>query len=241
VEELEQKYPKFAGLNLTWEVREGLAKHETRYDLPGEFAQSVGRCASLEAQVANLADEITYYSHDLDDGLDSGLLSEDALDRHVRIWRQAARTVRRQYGELPDECRWYFTIRCIIDGEVRDVVRTTERRLRQARPGSADAVRRLEAPQVQYSSSRLELNGELGRYLHRNVYENHVVHEPNKRAVRMMEQLFAHYLERPQTMGATSRRRIRRVGLHRAVCDYIAGMTDRYVMAEHRRLFGVDL
>src|SRR5216110_3165864 len=135
VEELEQKYPGFAGLNLTWEVREGLAKHETSYDHPGNRHGFEAKSSALEAQVANLSDEITYYSHDLDDGLDSGLLSEKQLSRQVRIWRHAARTVEEQYGELPEECRRYFIIRCIIDGQVRDVVATTERRIMDSRVG----------------------------------------------------------------------------------------------------------
>src|SRR5689334_23155931 len=97
VEEIEQKYPRFTGLNLTWEVREGLAKHHTRYDRPGVREEFPGPSASLEAQVANVADEITYYSHDLDDGLDSGLLEERRLKREVRIWREANDTVERQF------------------------------------------------------------------------------------------------------------------------------------------------
>src|SRR5881628_1209398 len=142
VEELEQKYPGFPGLNLSWEVREGLAKHFTSYDHPGKRKGFQAKSASLEAQVANLADEITYYSHDLDDGLDSGLLSEKKLHREVRIWHHAARTVKKEYGDLPDECRRYFTIRCIIDGQVRDVVETTETRMQDSGVQSADDVRR---------------------------------------------------------------------------------------------------
>ena len=241
VEELEQKYPGFAGLNLTWEVREGLAKHETSYDHPDGRDGFDAKSASLEAQVANLSDEITYYSHDLDDGLDSGLLSEKKLASQVRIWRQSARTVHDEYGELPEECRRYFIIRCIIDGQVRDVVRTTEKRILDAHVRSADDVRRQPEPLVQYSSKRRELNLELRDYLYRNLYYNPVVHEPNQRAVRMMEQLFRYYLEHPQEVGAQSRKRIKKIGLHRAVCDYIAGMTDRYVIQEHNRLFGLRL
>ena len=240
VEELEQKYPRFSGLNLTWEVREGLAKHETSYDRPGEF-EGLGHCASLEAQVANLADEITYYSHDLDDGLDSGLLDEQRLGRNVRAWRLAAQSVRREHGELPDECRWDFIIRCIIDGEIRDVVHTSERLIRAARVASADDVRRHPGVLIQYSARRRGLNQELRRYLHEQLYDNPVVHEPHERAVKAMEQLFEHFLKRPQDMGALARRRVRKIGLHRSVCDYIAGMTDRYVMAEHQRLFGPRL
>src|SRR5262245_59002442 len=100
VEELEQKYPRFHGLNLTWEVREGLAKHSTPYDRPGRRAGFTPKSASLEAQVANVADEIAYYSHDLDDGLDSGLLSERQLVREVRLWRQANKAVEAEYGRL---------------------------------------------------------------------------------------------------------------------------------------------
>jgi dGTPase len=239
VEELEQKYPGFPGLNLTWEVREGLAKHQTSYDHPAGRSGFAAKSASLEAQVANLADEITYYSHDLDDGLDSGLLSERHLSRDVRLWRQSARTVKNEYGELPDECRRYFIIRCIIDGQVRDVVGTTEKRILDAQVRSADDVRRQTNPLAQYSSKRRELNLELRDYLYKNLYYNPLVHEPNQRAVRMLEQLFSYYVEHAQEVGAQSRKRIRKIGLHRAVCDYIAGMTDRYVIQEHNRLFGL--
>jgi dGTPase len=239
VEFLEQKYPRFAGLNLSWEVREGLAKHETGYDHPSPTGHpAIMRSASLEAQVANLADEITYYSHDLDDGLDSGLLSERQLDAEVRIWRDAARAVRKAHGRLPAECRWYFVIRCMIDGEVRDVVRTSERRIRRSGVASADDVRRLADSLIAYSARRRELNEELRRYLHAHLYYNPKVHEPNQRAVRLMEQLFGYYLEHPEAIGRNARQHARQVGLHRAVCDYIAGMTDRYVAQEYRRRLG---
>jgi dGTPase len=131
VEELEQKYPLFPGLNLTWEVREGLAKHWPTYDLPRRQPRIQIRSASLEAQVANLADEIAYYSHDLDDGLEAGLLRECDLCAEANVWAAAATAVKGEYGELPDECRRYFIIRCIIDQQVHDVVETTEARIRE--------------------------------------------------------------------------------------------------------------
>lgn len=237
VEELEQKYPLFPGLNLTWEVREGLAKHKTGYDRPGEEKEFSGKSPSLEAQVANVADEITYYSHDLDDGLDSGLLSEKKLNRDVRIWRQASRVVAKEYGALPDECRRYFIIRCIIDLEVRDVVETTEQRIQQAGVNSADDVRQQSRPLVQYSPSRRVQNLELRRYLYKNLYYNPVVHLPNARAVRMLADLFRHFLKHPGEMGEHARKRIRTAGRYRAICDYLAGMTDRYAMQEHGRIF----
>jgi len=238
VEELEQKYPRFPGLNLTWETREGLAKHFTACDHPATGSDFEGPSSSLEAQVANLSDEITYYSHDLDDGLDSGLLSEIQLNRHVRIWRQAARSVQRQYGSLPDECRRYFIIRCLIDLQVRDVVTTTEKLIRAAGVTSADEVRRQRKPLVRYSPERRALNVELRGFLFKHLYYNPVVHQPHQRAARMLEGLFKFYLDHPQEIGQQARKRARKVGRARAVCDYLAGMTDRYAMLEHERLLG---
>jgi len=238
VEQLEQKYPGFSGLNLTWEVREGLLKHYTSYDHPRRREDFDAKSSSLEAQVANLADEITYYSHDLDDGLDSGLLSESDLTREIRIWRLAARNVKAEFGDLPDECRRYFIIRCIIDGQVKDVVHTTEERIRVAGVETADDVRRQLKPLVQYSRERRAMNSELRKYLYANLYFNPKVREPNYRAVRMLEDLYHFYIKHPKEVGEQSRKRASKTGWHRAVCDYLAGMTDRYAILEHERLFG---
>ena len=236
VEELEQKYPGFRGLNLTWEVREGLMTHEAGYAVPGLPEGERMSSPSLEAQVANLADEITYYSHDLDDGLDSGLLTEKALVKDVAIWRDAADEVRRRHGRLPDECRRFFTVRTIIDGQVRDVVGTTEQLIRKSGVTTADEVRRLARPLVRYSPERRRRNLQLRKYLYRNLYYNPVVHEPNERAMKRLGELFAHLLEHPRHMGPGAADRLKRHGLQRAVCDYLAGMTDRYAISEHGRL-----
>jgi dGTPase len=238
VEELEQKYPSFSGLNLSWEVLEGLAKHQTAFDRPGAKKGFVVRNPSLEAQVANLADEITYYSHDLDDGLDSELLSENELCRHVRLWAHAARLVKKEHGDLPDECRRYFIIRTIIDLQIKDVVETGEQLVRAAGVQSADDVRRCPRALVKYSAARRKLNIELRRYLYKNLYFNRVVNDPHVRAKRLLKELFNYYLKHPKEIGEQTRRRTRQAGLHRAVCDYIAGMTDRYAIQEHRRLCG---
>jgi dGTPase len=238
VEELEQKYPDFPGLNLSWEVREGLAKHHTAYDHPGRRQGFDAKSSSLEAQIANLSDEITYYSHDLDDGLDAGLLSEKKLAANVRVWAHAAKLVKKEYGRLPDESRRYFTIRTIIDMQIRDVVVNSERLIQKAGVESADDVRLRASPLVQHSPKRRQLNLELRRYLYKNLYYNPVVHRPNQRAVKLLEQLFQYCLTHPGEIGDSSRRRIRKFGRHRAVCDYLAGMTDRYVMLESERIFG---
>jgi len=241
VEFLEQKYPRFPGLNLSWEVREGLAKHFTSYDQPEKRKDFKARSPSLEAQVANLADEITYYSHDLDDGLSARLLSENRLHRDVQVWRQAALRVKKEFGGLPDESRRYYIIRCIIDDQVKDVVETSEKAISVAGVRSADEVRLQPKALVRYSPKRRLLNLELRKYLYRNLYYNPEVHEPNRRAVRMLEELFRYFTSHPQQISELFRQRARRDGWPRAVCDYLACMTDRYAIQEHQRLFGLSV
>ncbi len=240
VEELEQKYPDFPGLNLTWEVREGLAKHQTTYDHPGRLKGFNARNSSLEAQVANVADEITYYSHDLDDGLDSGLLSETQLMKKVKIFADAARFVRQKHGRLAEESRHYFIIRTIIDMQIHDVVMNSENLIKKAGVKSADEVRLHPKPLIAHSPARRKLNRELREYLYRNLYYNPVVHGPNLQAVKLLDKLFKYFLAHPKVLGKTTRKRVQTTGLHRAICDYLAGMTDRYVILECRRLFGEE-
>ncbi len=238
VEELEQRYPRFPGLNLTWEVREGLAKHHTAHDHPAKRPGFDAKSSSLEAQVADLADEIAYYSHDLNDGLDSGLLSEDQLNRNVRLWRQAARTVEREYGWLADECRRYFIIRCITDLQIKDVVTTTERLVREAGVASADEVRLQSRALVRHSPARQTLNLELRTFLYKNLYYNPAVSGPHRRSHRILAELFRCYLQHHEQVGSLARKRAPRDGWPRAICDYLAGMTDRYAILEYQRLFG---
>ncbi len=241
VEELEQKYPKFSGLNLSWEVLEGLAKHQTAFDRPGVKKGFIAKNPSLEAQIANLADEITYYSHDLDDGLDSGLLTEKELCRHVRVWAHATQLVKKEFGNPPEECRRYFIIRTIIDMQIADVLATSEGLIAKAKVQSADDVRKFSKPLIAYSPERRKLNIELRKYLYKNLYFNAVVNEPHIRAKQLLKDLFHHYEQHPKAIGESARKQIRKIGLHRAICDYMAGMTDRYAIAEHKKLFGDTL
>jgi len=236
VEQLEQKYPGHNGLNLTWETREGLVKHFTAYDHPSKREGFDAKSSTLEAQIANLADEITYYSHDLDDGLDAGLLSEEELKQNVKLWHDADAAIRAEHGELADECRRYYIIRCLIDSQVHDVVETSGELISKSGVLSVDEVRLQDNPLIQYSSERRETNLELREYLYENLYYNPKVHEPNQRGVKLLEALFVYFLKHPDAIGSQSRTRIEAKGLHRAICDYLAGMTDRYVALEHKRL-----
>ena len=236
VETLEQKYPHHPGLNLTWETREGLVKHFNPADHPSKRDGFEAKSNSLEAQVANLADEITYYSHDLDDGLDSNLLEEEDLKAHVQIWRNTDAEVLTEHGTLDSETRHYAIIRRLINSQVHDVVETSGRLIAEAGVQSADEVRLHDGDLIRYSDARRTANLELREYLYENLYYNPVVHKPNLRAIKLLEALFGYYLEHPEDIGSQSRARIETDGLHRAICDYLSGMTDRYVAVEYGRL-----
>ena len=236
VEILERKYPDFTGLNLTWETLEGLAKHEPAPDMPLGQAQVHCPSSSLEAQVANLADEITYYSHDLDDGLDSGLLTEAQLERDIDCWKNASERIRDKHGDLPEECRHYFIIRCLIDEQVHDVVGTTEANIAEAGVASADDVRQQKNGLVAYSPARREANLQLRAYLYKNLYFSEVVSEPHKRATRLLGELFRHYQTHPGDLGPFAESMIAEHGLERSICDHRACMSDHTVIREHERL-----
>ncbi len=239
VEELEQRYPAFRGLNLTWEVREGLMKHERSFVVPNPNGFTA-RSTSLEAQVANLADELTYASHDLDDGMEAGLLSEDKLRRDVKIFGDAWKHVRKTHGDLPDELRRHYIVRSIIDWQVHDVVENSEQNIFDSCVKSADDVRKQTRPLIQHSTERRKLNAELRKYLYANFYLSDGVSGPNQRAGRMLEELFRYYLLHPKEIGEGAQKRARKAGWHRAICDYLSGMTDRYAINDYQRIFGVS-
>jgi len=159
------------------------------------------------------------------------------LQKNVRVFAQALETVHQEHGELAAEVRRYFVIRCIIDDQVRDVVETSEAAILKSGVKTADDVRRQPRPLVRYSPQRRSLNAELSRYLYRNLYSNPAVAEPNQRAGGMLEDLFQYFMAHPGEIGESSRKRARKYGWPRAICDYLSGMTDRYTILEHQRLF----
>jgi dGTPase len=252
VELLEAVYPDFPGLNLTFEVREGLQKHQAFYDPPEKVAQASSlrredgkpearpplekyRCPALEAQIANLADEITYYSHDLDDAVDFQILDAAQLDEN-EVWRGSHERVLNRHSESPGQEFHKVIIRDIIDVQVEDLVRTSAQTIAESGVQSADDVRRQSAPLIRYSDRLLKANLELRQFLYKNVYYHPRVAEVNKRACEMLRSVFEAYVHEPQRLGEAATKRIEKEGLHRTVCDYLAGMTDRYLLEEHARL-----
>jgi dGTPase len=232
VELLEDPYPGFPGLNLTFEVREGLQKHEQTFETPD--GKKYGR-PSLEAQVADLADEITYYSHDLDDAVDFEILSAKQL-RDVTVWQQSHENVVSRYSDLPEPDLQKLIIRDIIDTEVRDLVTTSAKGIVDAGVQSVDEVRRHSEPLIRYSYELAEANRALRKFLYANVYYHPRVDEVNQGACAMMRRVFEGYMVDPAKLGEAAARRIEKEGLHRTACDYIAGMTDRYLMEEFARI-----
>jgi len=237
VEVIEQKYPRFPGLNLTWEVREGLQKHARFYEKPSAPSGDAHPSPSLEAQIANLADEITYSSHDLDDGLDFDLITPEQLGE-LAVWKESSEEVRRHFPALEGAEFTSYVIRCIIDRQVQDVITTSAASIAAAGVTSPEKVRRQPTPLIRYSTERLAANRALRRFLYANLYYHPAVAAVNHRACDLLREVFAAYLDNPESLGRTTARRIASDGLHRTVCDYLSGMTDRYLLDEHARLFG---
>lgn len=238
VEIIEQKYPRFRGLNLSWEVRQGLQKHPKYHRNLPEVTDSSPLIArpSLEAQIANLADEITYYSHDLDDGLDFQLITHEQLTEQA-VWQESAEEVRGHFPDLCGQELCRYVIRCIIDRQVQDVISTSAEHLHRANLSSAEAVRLHPQSLIQYSPSLLVANRGLRKFLYANLYHHPRVATANQQACDLLHRVFDAYLANPGLLGSSALLRIPMDGLHRTVCDYLSGMTDRYLLEEHARLF----
>jgi dGTPase len=226
VELLENAYPDFPGLNLTFEVREGLQKHQRRGD---------GKFPTLEAQIADLADEITYYSHDLDDAVDFEILIAAQLEEN-EVWQRSQSNVIARYPDVREPELHKLIIRDIIDVQVQNVVATSAKSIVEANPKSPDDVRKQPAPLIRYSDGLQKANTALRKFLYANVYYHPRVAEVNRRACEMLKKVFESYLANPGQLGEVATKRLEQEGLHRTVCDYVAGMTDRYSMEEYMRI-----
>jgi dGTPase len=244
VDLLEQRYPDFDGLNLTFETREGILKHCSRRDAerlerdePGGVAQRFlqGGQPSLEAQLTNLADEIAYNAHDIDDGVRSGLLQLEQLEPLAMLQRHLA-AVRREHAGLAGRRLLFEVIRRLLSEQVHDLIDASGAALAQAAPADADAVRSA-APLIRFSPALREQIVELKQVLMRALYRHPQVMRTTAAAREVVRELHAAYLVQPREMPADF---AAREDLHRAVADYIAGMTDRFATREHRRLFGRD-
>ncbi len=235
VTELERRYPDFRGLNLTWETLEGIVKHETEYDVADARDFDPHLRGHLEAQIANVADELAYTAHDLDDGLRSGMLTPRML-RGVEVWELLREQIGWHDDEL-DELTRHRVVRRLIGLEVTDLVHTTAQRLAESGVQSVEELQRLPYNVVSHSEAMQRRNRELKNFLYRNLYRHPRVVRMAQKAERIITDLFTAYTRQPEILPRHIQTRIDEYGLHRAVCDYIAGMTDRFAIEEHRKLF----
>ena len=232
---LEQRYPGFRGLNLTWEVREGIVKHETVYDQPSAAGYEPQLRPTLEAQIVNLADEIAYNAHDLDDGLRSGLLRPAQLNE-VELLAELAAELEIEPERL-GEFERRVLIRELLGWMITDVINATDAALESAGVASLDDVRRYPAPLARYSEAAAAKIAGLREFLYGNLYRHYHIVRQVAKARNVLERLFQAYTEMPEMLPPGVRRAVAEEGLHRAVCDYMAGMTDRYALEEYARLF----
>jgi dGTPase len=235
VTKLEQRYPDFPGLNLTWEVREGIVKHETEYDISDASEYNPELRGHLEAQIANAADEIAYTAHDLDDGLRSGMITPAMLEG-VSLWEILAESVGWQGGTL-DELTRHCLIRRLIGILVTDMAEATSDRLRDAAVKSAEELQRLSYNVIGFSEDLHRRNRELKDFLYANLYRHPRVVRMQVKAERILSDLFNAYLEEANILPKHVQAQIPDRGLERTICDHIAGMTDRYAVEEYQKIF----
>jgi dGTPase len=235
VEKLEKRYPEFDGLNLSWEVLEGIVKHETEYDVADAERFAPNLRGTLEAQLANPADELAYSAHDLDDGLYSELIKPEDL-MGLRLWEVIRESVGWD-GMRFNEMWRHRIVRRLLGTLINDVIATTAGRLERWAPDSPDAVRALPENVVSLSPEMEEMLGELKRFLLDRLYRHPRVMRMQSKAERIITALFEAYVVEPRQMPYAEQAKLEYRSLHRVVCDYIAGMTDRYAFQEYAKLF----
>ena len=231
VEKLEDSYAEFPGINLTYETREGLKKHPERF-----YKDRMKRFRSLEADVVDIADEIAYNSHDLDDGLRSELLTEEQAGR-IELWRRAAAYIRKKYPDVTPLQKKRLAIRLIINRLVTDVIENTRSRIEKQGILSMEELQKTQKPVVGFSEEVQRARNEIRKFLYKNLYLHYRVVRMTDKGQRFLTALFHAYLRKPGQLPPDVLLRSKKDGIHRVVCDYLAGMTDRFALDEYKRFF----
>lgn len=235
VTELENRYPHWRGLNLTFETLEGIAKHETDYDLSAATTFDPLTRGSVEAQIADVSDELAYNAHDLDDGLQSGLIVPDQL-AELEIWKLLCERLNWS-GHVLHEVQRHHFIRELVGVMVSDVIRTTVANLTELGIRSVEDVIRQPSNVVRYSEEQLVRNRELKDFLFANMYRHYRIMRMQARAEHFIQHLFRAYVKNPRQLPNTYQERAEEIGVERVVADYIASMTDRSALLEYRQIF----
>jgi dGTPase len=241
VEQFERRYARFPGLNLTFEVREGMAKHSRDFE-PGEFPELdeylPGLRPPLEAQIIDPADEIAYNTADLDDAYSANLISLDEVCHAVPAYGELLETIQTQYCGASIQVQFRESIRSLIDWLVSGLIEGTVQAVKASGVSSLDDIRRCPRRLVRLTEERERATVALKKYLLRNVYQSEVVRAERERTAGMIPRLFRYYMEDPTRLPVAYAEQLEEVPAHRLVCDYLAGMTDGYLIRIHEQLFG---
>lgn len=240
VEILEERYPHFPGLNLTWETREGLVKRTPPSALPGDAVPreyDPGKHPSLEAQIIDLADEIAYNNHDIDDGLQSGLIEEETLREEVVLWAEVNEITKKKNPSVALSQKRYYAISHLIGYLILDLVKATEKNLARLRITSPHEVHEAAQRLVSFSPATGEKNQQLKAFLMDNLYNHYRVKRMSSKAKMVVAKLFEAYTENPLLLPRKHQKKMEHESRERIICDYIAGMTDRFALSEYRKLF----
>ena len=232
---LEKRYPEFDGLNLTWDVLEGICKHTKDEENPITSAEGV-KYPSLEAQIADYADGIAYNAHDLDDGITSNLLDLDQL-RKVALWKENEDRFDKKYSGLDFKLKKYQVVRSIINELTTDLRDATSKNIEDHKVTSVDEVRRAPVRIATFGKEVAEKNKELKKFLHKNMYSHRKVLRMEFKAGLTLDGIFAAYTKMPGLLPESVLKNEAHGTLERRMCDYVSGMTDRYALNEHKNLY----
>jgi dGTPase len=241
VEEFEQKYVEFPGLNLTYEVREGIVKHSRHYDpalYPALREYNLEEQPPLEAQLINFADEIAYNCADLDDGYEAKLLPLPLIREGALLFDTLLRPLERKYPAGPEKLKFNEALKRLMDALVTDLIETTRQRLEKVKVSSVAQVRAQPASLAGLSPAMARTSQGLKDFLNRDLYSHPHVDAERRKVARRLERLFTYYLEHPRSLSPSYYAKAQQLGLHRVVCDYIAGMTDNYLTEQYRKHLG---
>jgi len=237
VDVLEKRYPNFPGLNLTYETREGIIKHSSSFDHVRIVSPFESKGSShLEAQVVDIADEIAYDNHDLEDGIANGLIGLSSL-KAISLWNNAYSAVKAHDLGSTEEVLIFQTIRRLINSQVLDLLNETEKRIKKFKIKDFSRAKRLPERIVSFSKEMNQKRRPMKDFLMKNLYNHYRVIRMHDKAHRFIHDLFKTYLNRPEQLPPSAKSRLRKEGKYRVICDYIAGMTDRYALDEYKKFF----
>jgi dGTPase len=239
VTEIERRYPEFPGLNLSWEVLEGIVKHETEYDKSDASNFDPSLRGHLEAQITNVADELAYTSHDLDDGLRASLITPEMLDG-MDLWEMASKRFQGLGCGIDDLTR-HQIIRELVGIEVNSMIKSSADRIAKSGIKSLHDLQSLPHNVVGFNEEMKQANRTLKDFLYKNMYRHYRVVRMQKKAERVLTDLFSAYQAEPTMLPDQFQAQIDDKGKERTICDYLAGMTDRFAVEEYQKLFNPSL